>query len=146
MEDESLSPYKDKRFVALTNELKQKHNELRQQDLRENPVLIGDYLDQLRLGANLLFGYLNRYIEVLVEIDQDLAKERQALYEEQLAEGKSPSASDLHAKNLTRVKEAKAKAIQNHIQQIKNEYERYNTICMSLQTRMKEFISERHMG
>ena len=42
--------------------------------------------------------------------------------------------------------EVKIKSVENMIQQVKNEYERYNGICMYLQSRMKEFNTDRMVG
>jgi hypothetical protein len=113
---------------------------------RENPALIGDYLTRLRLHANLLYSFMNGYLDVLNEALRGTAKKRQDLYEKQVEAGKSSNAAETHARETTRVDEANIKIIENTIQQIKNEYERYNGICISLQSRMKEFDTERRMG
>ena len=113
----------------------------------ENPSLIGDYLGKLRLNANQLFGFMNVYIDILSDLKREYAAKRQALYEERLAEPKgSPSAAEKHARELTREDEAKIDVINNNIDQVRNEYERYNGICMYLQSRMKEFNTERMVG
>jgi hypothetical protein len=113
----------------------------------ENPSLIGDYLGKLRLNANQLFAFMNIYIDILNDLEIAYAKKRQEMYEYQLNQPKgSPSSAEKHAREFTRVDEAKIKNIENTIQQIKNEYERYNGICMYLQSRMKEFNTERMVG
>lgn len=136
----------DERYIALISDLRKIHGELRSFDLVNNPAEIGNYLGRLRLGANLLFSFLNNFIDVLTELEQYVATKRQELYEAGIAEGKSPSAADSHSRNLTRVDEIRVKTIENRINQIKNEYERYNGICMYLQSRLKEFNTERIMG
>jgi len=144
--DDLPSPNDDERYTALISELRTIHGQLRKNNLSENPALIGDYLGKLRLNANLLFSFLNQYLDVLTELEQHVATKRQELYEAEIKEGKSPSASESHSRNLTRVDEARVKTIENRINQIKNEYERYNGICMYLQSRMKEFNTERMLG
>lgn len=113
---------------------------------RDNPTNVGNYLTRLRLNANLLYSFMNNYLDVLNEGIKGTAAKRQAVYEEQIALGKSMNAAETHARELTRVDEANVKIVENKLQQIKNEYERYNGICMSLQTRMKEFDTERRMS
>ena len=113
----------------------------------ENPSLIGDYLGKLRLNANQLFAFINIYIDILNDLEIAYAEKRQNMYESYLKLPKSsPSAAEKHARELTRIDETKIKSVENTIQQIKNEYERYNGICMYLQSRMKEFNTERMVG
>ena len=113
----------------------------------DNPGLIGDYLGKLRLNCNMLYSFLNNFIDVENDLIKELNEKRQFLYEQYLKLPKgSPNSAELHSKNMTRVDEASLKLVQNRIQQIKNEYERYNGICMYLQSRLKEFNSERIMG
>lgn len=114
--------------------------------VRDNPALIGEYLIKLRLNCNLLFAFINQYLEILSEAQRGTAEKRQGIYEAQLAEKKSPNMSKEHAENMTRIDSANIKVVENKIQQIKNDYERYNGICMALQSRMKEFDTERRMN
>ena len=58
----------------------------------------------------------------------------------------SPSGSENYAREMTRVDDSEIKIVENRIQQIKNEYERYNSIAIYLQSRMKEFGIERMMN
>lgn len=141
-------------YQGIVSKLRTLHGELLKleqsgldQAVRENPALIGQYLTSLRLNCNLLFSFQNKYIDVLNERIRETATKRQELYIEQLTTmKKSPNAADSLASNMTRVDEAEVKVLMNIIQQIKNEYERYNGICISLQSRMKEFDTERRMG
>lgn len=112
----------------------------------ENPSLIGDYLGRLRLNANQLFAFMNIYIDILSDMEMDYAKRRQTIFEEHIASKASANAAEKMATELTRVDKAKIKLLENMIQQIKNEYERYNGICMYLQSRLKEFNTERMVG
>lgn len=131
---------------TIHGELLKLESEGKISNARENPALIGDYLTKLRLHANLLYSFINGYLDVLNEGIKGTAEKRQKLYEDSVASGKSPNAAETVARELTRVDEANMKVIENTIQQIKNEYERYNGICISLQSRMKEFDTERRMG
>lgn len=143
----NTNPMDDPRYKALLSQLKGWHGELLKQNLAENPALIGDYLGRMRLNANLLFAYLNVYIDNLTDLMQETAVKRQRLFEERLAMPKSsPSASETYAREMCRIDDANVKVLENRITQIKNEYERYNGICMYLQSRLKEFNTERIMG
>lgn len=143
---EIAPPTSSERYKELTGQLQKLHGELRGRNFSENPALIGDYLGELRVNCNLLFPFLNKYIDILNGLQVTTEAKRQAIYEEQLKAKKSPSAADTHARNMVRVDESKVKLVENYIQQIKNEYERYNGICMYLQSRMKEFNTERMMN
>ena len=68
------------------------------------------------------------------------------MYEGAIKLGKSENAAKNSSGELTRKDEALTKTIEHRIQQIKNEYERYNGICIFLQSRMKEFNTERIMN
>lgn len=144
----------NKKYVAITSECQTIHKQLLDYEKSgklgnyvENPSLIGDYLGKLRLNANQLFAFMNIYIDILNDLEIAYARKRQQLYEEKLAEPKSsPSGAEKHARELTRIDEAKIKNIENTIQQVKNEYERFNGICIYLQSRLKEFNTERMVG
>lgn len=149
--DDSLvvtsDPNNDPKFVALLKKLQTLHGELLKQNLSENPALIGDYLGELRLGANQLFAYLNVFIDMHSEMLAEYAQERQKLYEFWLTTPKgSPSSAESYAREKTRIQDTNIKIIENRIQQIKNNYERYNGICIYLQSRLKEFNTERMVG
>ncbi len=58
----------------------------------------------------------------------------------------SPSGAKNYADEMTRIDSANVKAVENRIQQIKNTYERYHGICLFLQSRMKEYNTERMMN
>lgn len=143
---QGTNPEDDPKYVKLLTNLQTVHGTLLNTDLSENPSLIGDYLGDLRLGANQLFAYLNVYIDVLTEAQVTHATRRQAIFETEMAQGKSPSAAETYAREMTRDSDANVKVIENRIQQIKNNYERFNGIAIYLQSRMKEFQSERFAG
>lgn len=140
------------RYVKITSELRLHHKELLQleqqgrlKEVKDSP-LIGDYLTKLRLNVNLLFAFINNYLDVHSDLTVELAEKRQKLYIEQLEDGKTPSGAETHSKQMTRVDEATVKVVENQMQQLKNEYERFNGICMMLQSRLREFGTERMMN
>ena len=142
----------NKRYAQITGELRLHHKELleleregRLKEVKDSP-LIGDYLTKLRLNVNLLFAFINNYLDIHSDLTVELAEKRQKLYIEQLEEGKTPSGAETHSKQMTRVDEATVKVVENQMQQLKNEYERFNGICMMLQSRLREFNTERVMG
>lgn len=149
----TTSPDNDPRYTEIVSGLRTLHGELLKLEKEgklnnaiENPSLIGDYLGRLRLNANLLFSFLNKYIDAHSDLLVEYNTKRQNLYEEAIKAGKSPSAAETNAREGTRIEDTNVKVIENRIQQIKNEYERYNGICMYLQSRLKEFNTERIMG
>lgn len=117
-----------------------------QDKLADNPVQAGEYQGKLRLEVNKLFAYMNAYIDLQVDISEDYARTKQNLYETGLKQGKSPSAAEKHANEMTRIISSNLAIAKFRVDQIKNEYERYNGIAIYLATRMKEFNSERMMG
>lgn len=144
----------NKRYNSITNECQNIHKVLLDYERTgklgnyvENPSLIGDYLGKLRLNANQLFAFWNAYIDIQNELELAYAEKRQQEYELYLKSPKgSASGAEKHAREITRIDEAKIGLVKNTIQQIKNEYERYNGICMYLQSRLKEFNTERMVG
>lgn len=148
------NPNEDKNYARITRELQGWHKELLEleaerklSNIVENPVVASDYLAKLRLNANMLFAFWNNYIDVLNDLQKALAKKRQDLYEARLKQPKaSPSAAEAHSKNMTRTDEINVKQVENRIAQIKNDYERYNGICLFLHSKMKESNTERIMG
>lgn len=134
--------------MKILTTLQKYHTELLRQDdaLADNPVLAGEYQGKLRLEVNRLFAYMNAYIDLQADLQEEYSIKRQNLYETALASGKTPSASNNHATEMTRVMSANVDIAKLRVQQIKNEWERYNGIAIYLATRMKEFNSERMLG
>lgn len=151
---DSLRLADNKKYNNITSQCQTIHAELlayerdgRLGNFAENPSLIGDYLGKLRLNANQLFAFINIYTDIINDLEMEYAKKRQSIYLEKLNGPKgSPSMAVNHAREVTRVDEAKIENVKNTILQIKNEYDRYNSICMFLQSRLKEFNTERVMG
>lgn len=142
----NTNPNDDPRYAALLAELQGYHRDLFALNLAENPVLCGEYLGKIRLAANKLFAYLNIYIDEQVEQTSQVAIARQNIYEQQLALGKSPSASMNHAGEMTRINSANLRVVELRVKQIQNDYERFNGLCIYLQSRIKEFNTERMLG
>ena len=141
------APTDDPRYTKLVSELRTVHGEIRNKDYN-NPahlVEMKDDLGRLRLGANLLFSFINSYIDILVTLQEGVAKKRQKLYVDMLKE-KTPGVAETHSRNMTRIDDAEVRTVELRIQQLKNEYERYNSIAMYLQSRLKEAQSERALG
>lgn len=147
------NPEDNPRYKAITTELRRYHKDLLElekaeklRDAVNSPGILSDYLGKLRLGCSLLFEYSNRYIDVQSDLTKELADKQQQLYTEGIADGKTPSAAETNAKAMTRVDAASLKIVEQRMQQIKNEYERYNGICMYLQSKLKEYNTERIMN
>jgi len=142
------NPTSDPRYVELLKRLQAIHGELLKTEMKaENPSLIGDTLGDLRLGANQLFAFINYYIDAQSDLELAYARKRQQIFEAQLAvAGSSVNKAESYAREMTRVDEAEIKVVSNRIKQIQNNYERFNGICIYLQTRLKEFNTERIMG
>lgn len=150
----SLNLTANKKYQQINSELQAKHSELltleqegKINEYRENPTLIGDYLGKLRLKANQLFAFLNVYIDILNELQLEYYTKRQEAFNLVLASDKgSINKAETYARETTQVLGAKIKIVENQINQIRNDYERYNSICMYLQSRLKEFGYEKVMG
>lgn len=143
----------EEQLAQVTTKLRVAHGELLkieqdgfEQAVRDNPALIGDYLIKLRLNCNLLFAFQNKYLEALAVAIRGTAEKQQNIYEQQLALKKSENMAKNHSGEMTRVDNANIKVLENKVQQIRNEYSRYDGICMALQSRLKEFNTERMAG
>lgn len=143
-----INPYNDPDFNAVLKKLQLYHAELLQKGDRlvENPIEAGNYQGKIRLEVNRLFAWTNAYIDLQVQISEEYARNKQSLYESGIKTGKSPSAAEKHANEMTRIDSANLAIVKLRVDQIKNEYERYNGIAIYLATRMKEFNTERMMG
>lgn len=142
------NPTNDPEYNKLLKRLQGYHLDLLREDekLADNPVLAGEYQGKLRLDVSRLFAYMNAFIDLQVSVSENYAKERERIYKEQLALGKSPSAAVNHAGEVTRILSSNVAIAKLRVDQIKNEYDRYNSIAIYLATRMKEFATERFLG
>jgi hypothetical protein len=143
-----IDPKNDEDYVKIIRTLQGYHADLLKTNdkLADNPVEAGIYQGKIRLEVNRLFAYINNYIDLQVDISEDYARERQTLYLAAIQSGKTPSAADKHAGEMTRLLANNEKTAQMRVKQIQNEYERYNGIAIYLATRMKEFNTERMVG
>lgn len=114
--------------------------------LADNPVKAGEYQGKIRLGVSDLITYMNEAIDRQIEASEEYAREKSRIYQAQLKEGKTPSAAEKHATEMTRELNATVLTAKLRVDQIKNEYEKYSNIAIYLASRAKEFISERYMG
>lgn len=148
------APSENKQYTAITSQLQTLHGDLlrleregKLANISDNPGLASEYQRKLRLNVNMLFAFKNQYIDVLSDLQKEYAELRQRLFEERMLLPKSsPSASETYATEKTRVAAMSIKIVENRINQIANDYERYNGICISLQSTMKAENTERIMG
>lgn len=148
------APTENKRYVAVTQQLEQMHATLLRLETEgklantsDLPGLASEYQRKMRLNVNMLYAFMNQYIDVLSDLEKDYSARRQALFIDRLAQPKgTPSAAKTYSEEMTREDAMTIKIVQNRINQIKNDYERYNGICISLQSTMKAENTERIMG
>lgn len=148
------APADNERYKEVTKRLEAMHGELlrlEEQSKLANtsdvPGLAAEYQRRLRIHVNLLFGFLNTYIDVLSDLQKEFAELWNSLYTARLAAPKgTPSAAKTHADALTKRESMTIEIVKNRIQQIKNDYERYNGICIALQSTVKAENTERMAG
>lgn len=141
-------------YIKLTKQLEIMHADLLRLEgegkfanLSDVAGLASEYQRRMRLNVNMLYSFLNTYIDVLSDLEKEYAERRQALFVERLHQPKgTPAAAKAYSEEMTRVDAMTIKIVSNRIQQIKNDYERYNGICISLQSTMKAENAERIMG
>lgn len=145
---ERINPMDDKVYVKILERLQASHAQLLQidKDLDQNPVLTGQIMGELRLNANRLFVYMNQYIDAQIELSEEYARLREKLYIEQLELGKSPSAAEKYSSELTRVQANAVNIAKLRLDQIKNNYNRYDGIAIYLASRLKGMNTERMLG
>lgn len=148
------APSDNSAYSKVTKQLEQLHGELIRLEKEGKLVntssqsgLAGEYQRRMRLNVNMLFSFLNSYIDVLSDLEKELAEKRQALFMGEFTKPKgSANSAEKYAKEMTGVDQATVKIVQNRINQIKNDYERYNGICISLQSTVKAESTERMAG
>lgn len=148
------APSSNPAYVKLTKQLETYHADLLRLETEgklantsDVPGLASEYQRRMRLNVNMLYSFMNTYIDILSDLEKELAEKRQSLFVMRLAEPKqTPSSAKNYSEELTRVDAMTVKIVQNRINQIKNDYERYNGICISLQSTMKAENTERIMG
>lgn len=148
------TPSENKQYVAVTKQLESYHKDLlrlesegKLANTSDVPGLASEYQRRMRLNVNMLYAFMNQYIDVLSDLEKEYAEKRQTLFMQRLAQPKqTPSSAKNYSEEMTRIDSMTIKIVQNRINQIKNDYERYNGICISLQSTMKAETAERIMG
>ena len=148
------APSDNPAYIKVTKQLENYHKDLLRLETEgklantsDVPGLASEYQRRMRLNVNMLYAFLNTYIDVLSDLEKEYAEKRQRLFVERLGQPKgTPSAAKAYSEEMTRVDAMTIKIVQNRINQIKNDYERYNGICISLQSTMKAENTERIMG
>ena len=148
------APSENKQYVAVTKQLESYHKDLlrlesegKLANTSDVPGLASEYQRRMRLNVNMLYAFMNQYIDVLSDLEKEYAEKRQRLFVERLAQPKgTPSSAKAYSEEMTRMDNMTVKIVQNRINQIKNDYERYNGICISLQSTMKAENTERIMA
>lgn len=145
---ERINPLDDPNYVAILKKLQSIHAELLKidKDLDQNPVLTAQIMGDLRLNANRLFIYMNQYIDAQIELSEEYANAREKAYIEQLSNGKSPSAAEKYASEVTRVQSNAVTISKLRLDQIRNNYTRYDGIAIYLASRLKGMNTERMLG
>lgn len=131
-------------YQELLKKLDGIHQELKN-GLRENPAMLGEKLEQLRLEAGYIRPFVNAQFDILNDEMQTLAAKKKKLYDALRKSGKSENASKNHLSEWYRVEDVQIVVLQNHIKMMLGDYERFDAICMMMQSRLKEFTTERLM-
>jgi len=141
-----INPLDDKTYVKLLEKLQASHVELMKLDRTDpNPVVMERLMGDIRIHANRLFIYMNDYIDLQIQLSEEYANAREKLYIEQLALGKSPSAAEKAAVEMTRVQNNAVAISKLRLDQIKNEYNRYDSLAIYLASCLKSAQTERMM-
>lgn len=133
------------KYASVLDNLKAQHADIMQRNIAENPALIGEALIKLRQTANLILPFINQAIDHVSQAEADYAEKRQALYEEQLAADKSPGTAQTHAREMTRKDEARVAIAKNEVYKLKNDFERFSTLALALQSRLREHSTDKIM-
>lgn len=135
----------DEAYQKLSVRLNKLHYSVLKEDVLDNPALTGDYMTQIRGYANFILPYINRAIDAVSEADGAVSKAREKLYAENTANGMSPSAAEKDARERTRLLEHKLNNAQRGVDKLRNDYKRYDSLVLVMQSRLKEFNTERIM-
>jgi|GEM_PF-5687821 len=142
-----INPMDDPTYVKILNKLQASHVELAKLDRDDpNPVEMQRIMGDLRIEVNRLFIYMNQYIDTMIEMSEEYSGNREKLYISQLSTGKTPSAADKHAGEMTRVQNNAVAITKLRLEQIKNNYNRYDGLAIYLASRLKGINTERIMG
>lgn len=141
-----INPMEDKTYVKLLERLQASHVELIKLDRTDqNPVVMERIMGDLRIHCNRLFIYMNDYIETQIELMEEYAKNRENLYIQQLELGKSPSAANNHAGEMTRVQANAVNISKLRLDQIKNNFSRYDGLAIYLASCLRSANTDKMM-
>lgn len=133
------------KYASVLANLKQQHADIMARNIAENPALIGEALIKLRQTANLILPFINQAIDHVSAAEETYADKRQSMYEEQLGLEKSPAAAQTHAREMTRRDEAQVVIAKNEVSKLKNDYERFASLAIALQSRLREHSTDKIM-
>lgn len=141
-----INPMDDQTYVKLLERLQKSHVELIKLDRTDpNPVVMERLMGDIRIHCNRLFIYMNDYIDLQIKLSEEYANAREQLYVKQLEAGKSPSAAEKAAVEMTRVQNNAVAISKLRLDQIKNEYNRYDSLAIYLASCLKSAQTERMM-
>lgn len=108
-----------------------------------NPANISDMMLEIRTNVSILTDFKSHYLDLLNSMMGANADRREYIYLKGIEEGKTASAADKHAQNVTNADKNKLAIVKNVIDQISNDVDNYNSLSMALQSIMKEFNTDR---
>lgn len=132
-------------YTKLLTTLRSMHIEVLKKNVLDDPTLLGDYMVRMRGYAEFLVPYVN---QALTEADEALIKcetERTRIYKEEIAKGSSQNMAETKAKENTRMLDAEYEVAKNEVKRRRNEYERFGNLCTAMQSRLREFATEKMM-
>jgi hypothetical protein len=132
-------------YEKLLATLRSMHIEVLKKAVLDDPTLLGDYLVRMRGYAEFLVPYVNQALTAADEALMACETERDRIYKAAIAEGKSQNAASTESKELTRLMDAKYEVARNEVKRRRNEYERFSNLCITMQSRLREFGVERLM-
>jgi adenylosuccinate synthase len=133
----------DEEYKRLLDKLSKLHVSILKEDILSNPVMTGEYMAQLRGYANFILPYVNRAIDEVNEADKKVSAERQSVYLANTKQGMSPSAAEKDAREQTRVLDSEFEIAKRSVEKFRNDYKRFDTLVMTMQSRLKEFNTEK---
>jgi len=125
------------KYEDLMAALKQLHAEQMRDDVAGNAEKLGKSLLRMRQTCNLLIPFINRDLEMLATLERTLGAERERLYKEDIAAGKSRSAANDHASNMTKKLSGEIKAMEYQVEIKKNDFNRFDTLCYALKAELQ---------
>lgn len=125
------------KYEDLMSALKKLHAEQMRDDIAGNAEKLGKSLLRMRQTANLLIPFINRELQIQAELEKELGAARQRYYEADIAAGKSRSAANDHASNMTKALSGQLEAVKLGVQIKKNDYDRFDTLCYAVKAELQ---------